>query len=190
MVEADPLVSAARESIHGHPEEMELLVSRGERPGVDEPLVGAHARHMRVVVAGDPIGLERESLAQGVLEASRCLARQSVDQIDVDALEPRLPRQVHRPPDFRFRLQPPDRGLHHRIEVLHPEADPPEAELTQPRDLVPGHQAGVGLERALAVRPEGEAALQHPDEAVALREGQEVRRPPSQMELLRPPVPA
>jgi hypothetical protein len=77
-------------------------------------------RHVGVAVAGDPIGVKRDGRPESGLEAGHGLVREAVDQVDVDPLEPRRPRQLHRLPDHRLRLRPPDRGLNRRIEVLQP----------------------------------------------------------------------
>ncbi len=90
------------------------------------------------------------------------LARQPVDQVDVDRIEAQPARRRHQVEHLPGRLDPVHRLLHGGVEILDAEAQAVEAQ-SRPgvarRSRVDG--ARVDLDRILAVRRQREGAAQH-----------------------------
>jgi hypothetical protein len=183
VVHAEPLIAAAGEGVHRHPEELELLPRRRERAHVDQPLVGPHLGHVSIAVAGHPVRGERHHRLERSRETRGGLLRKPVHQIDVHPAEPGLPGELHRLAHDGPRLDPPDRRLHHRVEILNPVADALKAEPAQRGELLHADVARVGLHRSLGAGREREVPLEHLAEPLELSHGQEVGCAAPQVEL-------
>jgi len=96
-------------------------------------------------------------------EAFLGLLGQAVDQVHVDRAEAMLPAGLDDAQGLVHALDPVDRLLYHRVEVLHAEAGAVEPGLGQLAHLPRGDEARVQLDRAVHPRTagEGEVPAQH-----------------------------
>ena len=138
---------------------------------------------MRVRIQSDPVGPQFGHLGQGAVERLRGLLRQAVDQIDVDRLEPDPAGSLHERKHLLSGLRPVHRLLHRRVEILHAETEPVEAEFGQRVQALLVHGPGVDLDRILTTGGEREAASQHAHELAQLDVAEKGRTAPAQMQL-------
>ncbi len=102
---------------------------------------------------GDAIRCELlDDGAHGGPKARLRLQRQAVDQIDVDRGEAEAPRLLDVLPSQFQRLNPFDRLLHRRVDVLQPHREAVETEPPQGGEMLHGGDAGIDLEGHLGVR--------------------------------------
>ena len=104
-----------------------LLAGVGQVALVDLPLRLEHLRQVRVAVDGDAVRPRLDDGVERAREAVERLARQAVDQVDVDRAEAVRAAGVDHAQRFLDALHAVDRQLHRGIEVLHAEAGAVEA---------------------------------------------------------------
>ena len=81
-------------------------------------------RHVGVRVHRQPVRPDRQDVVDRGAEGVHGLKRQPVDQVHVDAVEAHAARGRDECARLLERLDPVDRFLHGRIEVLHPHREP------------------------------------------------------------------
>ena len=98
-------------------------------------------------------------------------------------MEARVARRLHELRGLLHALDPADRLLHVRVEILHAHRDPVEAELRERLDLRARRDRRVDLDRLLAVLREVEAAREDLVAALELLLVEEGGRPAAPVEL-------
>src|SRR3546814_20780920 len=83
---------------------------------------------VRVTVDRDAVGIQFHDLVQRTAEAVHTLERQTIDQVDAGRTERRLTRRLKHLAGLLEALDPVDRLLHHRIEILDTDRDTVEAQ--------------------------------------------------------------
>jgi len=143
----------------------------GERRGIahhqldvldvrEEASVAAYQREARLDLAGIRSRRHRSILVGG----SGLYLRAVLDRLEIPPTDPAV----------RARLQ--GELAQEGIEVLHAEADARETELTQCRELIARHEAGIGFDRTFGARVDVKRLLQHANQTFQLRFVEEVRR--------------
>ena len=138
--------------------------------------MGFDPGHVGVGKTGDAI--RRQLLddgADGGAKTCLGLQRQSVDQIDVDRGKTEAARLLDVLPGELERLNPLDRRLHRRIDVLETHREAVETEPAKGREMLHGGDARIDLKRHLGVRCQPEPRGDGCEEPLALSGGQ-VRR--------------
>ena len=90
----------------------------GGRQGREKALGGLHPRNMRVAKYGEPVGVHRDDRVESLREGGGGLAREAVDQVEVDRREAGVAEKGDRLLREFARLNAMDRRLNIRIEVL------------------------------------------------------------------------
>ncbi|MNX08590.1 hypothetical protein D3C86_382930 [compost metagenome] len=160
VVHADVDVAGLGERRNRAPEHAHARGRVGQLVGRDAPLRLEALRQVGVGIQRDAVGPQFADLRERALERGVVLARQAVDQIDVDRFETQRARRVHEREDLRRRLDAVHGLLHGGVEVLHAEAQAVEAERGQRREALRIDRARIDLDRLLAARHEGERAAQ------------------------------
>jgi len=111
------------------------------------------------------------------------LARQPVDQIEVDRAEARFARLARHPLHQLEGLDAVHRALHLGLEVLHAERDAVEAELAQELHRSWRRMAWIHFDRALAVGGARQAGIERPHERGELLARKEVGRAAAPVQL-------
>ncbi len=119
VVHADLFVAGIGESVDGERQQAELHIAIGQQLRVDSLLVRAHPRHERERVHGEPVGPEADHLLERVGERVLVLARQAVDEIDVDGLVAETARRLVQVRRLFPGLVPADEVLHHIVDILY-----------------------------------------------------------------------
>src|SRR6185312_10060880 len=88
---------------------------------VDLALVLFECRYMGVTKNGKTIRPKRDALMNGIDARCDGLLRQSVDQVEIDAVDTRPPQGCRGGGGLIEALQAVDSALHQRIEALNPE---------------------------------------------------------------------
>ena len=140
-------------------------------------------RQMRVCVQRDAVGPQRRELFHRARERFRGLARQAMDQVDVDRIEADRARRLHQRGHLVERLHAVHRALHVGVEVLHAETQSVEAQAAQMHQALGRDGARVDLDRTLRARREVEGRAQRPHQALELDIGQEGRCATAQVQL-------
>ena len=70
------------QALADHPLQLQALVWPGQAQAVDGALAAETFRQVRVVVAGDAVGPQRDDLAQRLAHAVAVLVRQAVEQVE------------------------------------------------------------------------------------------------------------
>ena len=183
MVHADIVVAGVaqhRERVGQHGQ----LFRRTRQLGAQDAALRLEAgRQVGVGIERDAIGAQLLDLLQRMAEGFGRLLGQAVDQVDVDRLEADLARGLHQREHLLGRLHAMDRLLHRRIEVLHAEAQPVEAEPIQMLQALGRDGARIDLDRELATRGQVEMALDHVEQVGELDVAQESRRATAQVQL-------
>ncbi len=104
-----------------------------------------HPRHVGVAEQGDPVGRQREHLADGLPDAVLRLPRQAVDQVDVDLAYTRRPQARDDVVGLFEGLFAIDCFLHPVIEILHADAGACDACVCKSVNLVARHPARIDL---------------------------------------------
>jgi hypothetical protein len=127
---------------------------------------------------------EQQDLVERAVEAVERLARQPVDEVEVDGAKAVRARFFHHAARHLHALDAMHRLLHCRFEVLHADRQAPEAELGEERDASRLGAARVDLDRVFGLRAAREAPLDHVDELAHLLAREEVRRAAAPVHLL------
>jgi hypothetical protein len=151
VIHPDVLVPGTRERTDRERHQVEAPRGRGQLGLVNAPLRLEHRRQVRVVVQRDAVRVQVQHLEQGLAEFLHRLARQAVDQVEIDGLEPARARGLDHVGRELVTLDAVDRALHVRIEVLHADRQAVEAELAKKCDRERIGAARVDLDRVLAV---------------------------------------
>ena len=88
---------------------------------------------MGIRVQRNAVGPQLHDLRQRAIKRLRRLARQAVDQIDIDGIKPQRTRRFHQSKDLFSRLHAVHCFLHFCVEILHTKAQPVEPQLCQQR---------------------------------------------------------
>jgi hypothetical protein len=115
------------------------------------------------------------------------LAGKAVDQVEVDALEAHAAGGGVQLPQRRLGLDPPDTLLNPGIEVLHPEAQPLEADGLEEDELLRAGHPGVDLDGELGLAPDDEVPVQQIHQPIDPPGAQEVRGASAPVDLDRAP---
>ena len=140
-------------------------------------------RQVGVGVQRDPVRTQRGDLGDGAVERFGGLARQAVDEVDVDRREAEGAGRRHQVAHELERLLAVHRLLHVRLEVLDAQAEAVESELAQVRQPPCVDGARVDLDRQFGLRREMEVQAQDAHELGELRIAQEGRRAAAQVQL-------
>jgi hypothetical protein len=177
VVHADRHVAGAVEGVDGGSEQLAFRVRVRQIERIDRLLVRPQPRHVRVGVDGDAVRQHGGDRLQRPPERLDRLARQAVDEIEIDRIESRPPRELVERARAGFRLMPLDRVLHALGEVLDAERQPVESETAEQRDLLAGGHARVHFDRAFGIRGDVEVPPDRGVEARNLLQGEVGRRP-------------
>ena len=183
MVHADVDEPRVREATDRHGQHCELLVGRWKFLVEDAPLRLEHVRQVGVAVERDAVGADIQHAVDRPLEALGVLFRKSVDQVHVDGLESGRPRLVHDGAGGFLALDPVDRLLHDRIEILDADAHPVHAKLAEQADRARHDAPRIDLDRVLARCVELEMAGDDAHQLTELLRVQEGRRSTTPVQL-------
>ena len=180
MVHPDVDVPRLREALDPRDEDRELLrpLRQVRR---EDPLRLLQPRDVGVGVHREPVGAEREDLVDAVGEPLERLAREAVDQVEVQRLVAELAGGV----DERLRhlegLDAVDELLDLRVEVLHPHRDPVPAVAAEDGEVLGRRHPRVDLDRDLGARcrAEGVEEVRRRGRRPASASGRSASRPPS-----------
>jgi hypothetical protein len=87
--------------------------------------------HVRIGEHRQTIRRKFEHRVEGTAEAGNRLMRQTVNQIDADRVKAGVARGLHHRSGHLERLNAVDGLLHDHVEILHAQAQPVKAKLTQ-----------------------------------------------------------
>src|SRR5262249_32608784 len=136
MVQADKLVSGLSQTVDRQQVQVQGQVSGGKVGGAEDFLPAENLGNDRQPVKGDAVGGEGHDLVQGLGHGAQCLEGEAVNQVEIERLKTQLPA----PADHLFhqlhRLEPVDRALDVRGEVLDAKADAVEAQAAQGLELL------------------------------------------------------
>jgi len=76
-----------------------------------------------IVITGNPVRAQGDSLTQSLLYGNAILMRQSVDQVETERSKLVVTDALHEWLDLVVGLHPVDRFLHQRVAVLDPQTD-------------------------------------------------------------------
>jgi hypothetical protein len=131
----------------------------------------------------DAIGPHRRNRRQRAGEGLDTLAREPINQVDVDGVEPYRTGVVIQVPGQRLCLVTSDGVLHFGGEVLHAHRQPVEPEGSQQLQLVAARDSRVDFDGRFSIGVNAELPRDHVVEPFDLREGQICRRSASPMML-------
>ncbi len=151
MVHADLVVPGFCEAIDRKRQQPELRIAAGEQGGVDPLLVGTHPGHESERVDRQAVGPQPEHEVERPSERSFVLARQPVDEIDVDRLVAQAAGMLVEARGLFPGLVPADQILHPLVGVLNSHRDPVEAQFAQCCQVFFGGDSWIDLEGDLRV---------------------------------------
>ena len=153
VVEPDVAVTRGRQALDRHLQQREALGGIGQFTLVDLPLRLEHLRHVRVAVDRDAIRPRLQRWCRACVQKSReRLARQAVDEVDIDRTKSGAAARVDGAQGFLDTLLAVDRQLHGAIEVLHAEAGAIETHGRVGGDVAVAHAARIELDGKVASR--------------------------------------
>ena len=163
VVETHIAIAGGGQLLDGVVQHVQLLIRAGQLLGQDAPLAGMAFRPMQVVVERNALRLQVDDGLHRAGKALEGLSGQAVDQIDVDRAVLQRARGIHQGAGLLQALQAVDGALHVRVECLHAEADPVEAQFAQQAHGRPVGLARVDLDAVIPgvvieqieVRPQG-----------------------------------
>ena len=127
--------------------------------GLDLSLCLEHLRQVRVAVDRDAVRPHADDRLQRTRESLGGLLRQTVDQVDIDGFEARGAASVDHRARLLDALDAIDRGLYHRIEILHAEARAVEPDRGELGDVRRIDEARVEFDGDVAIARAGEMEL-------------------------------
>src|SRR5690606_33111018 len=89
---------------------------------IDEALIGATLRQMRVAIASNAIRLESRDLLAGLAQCLYRLQRQAIDEIEVQAIDADFAQKTGGLGNRLYRLDSTDGFLNLGVDILHAEA--------------------------------------------------------------------
>src|SRR5262249_13740831 len=117
----------------------------------------------------DAIRIQTQDLVHGLGKGRRRLIRQSVNQVDVDAVKSQLPRGINNPLGHLIGLDTVNGLLHLRLEVLNAHAQPVEAKPAKGLEVSPRCDAGIDLDANLRIRTKRKVLARKFEEILDLR---------------------
>ena len=151
MVHADVEVACFDKLHQARAKYFEFLHAFGQMRG-ERALLFFEPGHMGVAEQRDAIGLQLEDLIDGVAEAFRRLVRQTINEIDVDAIELQVARGEQQIARQFERLNSVNGRLHLGMKILDAHAEAVEAQATQSFEMLAGGYPRIDLDPDFRVR--------------------------------------
>ena len=152
VVHADVPESAQRQAPDRQQHQVEPRFRRRHLRLVDAALWLEDGRQMRIVVERDAVRVQDQHLVDRLVKPLCILLWQPVDEIHVHGLEARRPCGFDDCRRLLVALDPVDRALNARIEVLHADRDAVEADLRKRVNRLRVRRARIDLDGALRLR--------------------------------------
>ena len=124
MVDADLVVAVPDEQVPGGAEQLQPFLGRGQAVRRDHRLPPRHPRHMGIAVKRNPVGADRQQALHAVGDPRPGLVRQAIEDVGVQAGDAAVPQPLGDPAGDVIALDPADRRLDQRVEILDADAGP------------------------------------------------------------------
>src|SRR5574344_697200 len=170
MVHPDKRETGLHKAAAGIQEKFELMAGIRARIFVEGALVRLERREMRVAVEGDAVGVRVDGLLDALREVRFRLVRKTVDEIEVDALEMKVPGKREKFLYGKERRFAPDDLENIRAEVLDSVAHAGESYFREGAEAFLGDARRIALDGDFRVRSEGEALPEAADEFLQIAE--------------------
>ena len=116
-------------------------------------------RHVRIVVQGQTVWIQRQHLLHRGLHARQSLVRQAINHVDADGFKARISGGIHHRLGFFYALNAVDSGLYLRVEILYAHTHAVETQFAQTVNRVGTDFAWVDFNRVFAARTEFKMAF-------------------------------
>src|SRR5574344_977457 len=182
MVHPDKRETGLHKAAAGIQEKFELMAGIRARIFVEGALVRLERREMRVAVEGDAVGVRVDGLLDALREVRFPLTRKTVDEIEVDVLEMKVPGKREK---FLYRKErrfASDDLEEVRAEVLDSVAHAGESYFREGAEAFLGDARRSALDGDFRVRSEGEAFPEAADEFLQISERNARRRSAAELD--------